>query len=77
MFDTLSERLSGTFRKLTGKAVLSEDNIQEALREVRRALLEADVALAHAHEDADDGGQEDNPERGPQDVVDHGPSGVE
>ena len=46
MFDTLSERLSGTFRKLTGKAVLSEDNIQEALREVRRALLEADVALS-------------------------------
>ena len=46
MFDTLSERLSGTFRKLTGKAVLSEENIQDALREVRRALLEADVALA-------------------------------
>ena len=46
MLDTLSERLSGTFRKLTGKAVLSEENIQDALREVRRALLEADVALA-------------------------------
>ncbi len=46
MFDTLSERLSGTFRKLTGKAVLSEENIQDALREVRRALLEADVALS-------------------------------
>jgi len=46
VFDTLSERLSGTFRKLTGKAVLSEENIQDALREVRRALLEADVALA-------------------------------
>jgi signal recognition particle subunit SRP54 len=46
VFDTLSERLSGTFRKLTGKAVLSEENIQDALREVRRALLEADVALS-------------------------------
>lgn len=45
VFDNLSERLSGTFRKLTGKAVLTESNIQEALREVRRALLEADVAL--------------------------------
>ena len=46
MFDSLTERLSGTFRKLTGKAALTENNIQEALREVRRALLEADVALA-------------------------------
>ena len=45
MFDNLSDRLSGTFKKLTGKAVLNESNIQEALREVRRALLEADVAL--------------------------------
>ncbi|PCH60261.1 MAG: signal recognition particle protein [SAR86 cluster bacterium] len=46
MFDSLTERLSGTFRKLTGKAVLTESNIQDALREVRRALLEADVALS-------------------------------
>ncbi|MCH7815015.1 MAG: signal recognition particle protein [Proteobacteria bacterium] len=45
MFDNLTERLSGTFRKLTGKAALTENNIQDALREVRRALLEADVAL--------------------------------
>ena len=45
MFENLTERLSGTFRKLTGKANLTESNIQEALREVRRALLEADVAL--------------------------------
>ena len=45
MFENLTERLSGTFRKLTGKAILTESNIQEALREVRRALLEADVAL--------------------------------
>ena len=46
LFDNLTERLSGTLRKLTAKANLSESNIQEALREVRRALLEADVALA-------------------------------
>lgn len=46
MFDNLSERLSGTFRKLSGKSTLTENNIQDALREVRRALLEADVALS-------------------------------
>ena len=46
MFDNLTDRLSGTFRKLTGKANLTEANIQDALREVRRALLEADVALS-------------------------------
>ncbi len=45
MFDNLTERLSQSFRKITGKATLSESNIQEALRDVRRALLEADVAL--------------------------------
>jgi len=45
VFDNLTERLSGTFRKLTGKGTLTEANIQDALREVRRALLEADVAL--------------------------------
>ncbi len=43
MFDGLSERLSGVFRKLGGKTRLDEANIQEALREVRLALLEADV----------------------------------
>jgi len=46
VFDNLTDRLSGTFRKLTGKANLTEANIEEALREVRRALLEADVALS-------------------------------
>ncbi|MCB1706506.1 MAG: signal recognition particle protein [Halioglobus sp.] len=45
MFDSLTDRLSSTLRKLSGKATLTENNIQEALREVRRALLEADVAL--------------------------------
>jgi signal recognition particle subunit SRP54 len=46
VFDNLTDRLSGTFRKLTGKANLTEANIQDALGEVRRALLEADVALS-------------------------------
>ena len=45
MFESLSDRLSHTLRKITGKAQLSEENIQESLREVRMALLEADVAL--------------------------------
>jgi signal recognition particle subunit SRP54 len=46
MFDSLTERLSTTLRALGGKAKLTEDNIGETLREVRRALLEADVALS-------------------------------
>jgi len=45
MFDTLSDRLSGIFSKLTKRGYLSEENVDEALKEVRRALLEADVAL--------------------------------
>lgn len=45
MFENLSERLTQTFRGLTGKSKLSEDNIADALRDVRRAFLEADVAL--------------------------------
>ena len=45
MFENLTENLSSTLRSLTGKSRLTEDNIQESLREVRRALLEADVAL--------------------------------
>ena len=45
MFDKLTERLSQTVRTLGGKARLTESNIQEGLREVRMALLEADVAL--------------------------------
>lgn len=45
MFDNLSERLSGTVKKLRGQARLTEDNIKDALRDVRMALLEADVAL--------------------------------
>lgn len=45
MFDNLTERLSGVIKTLRGEARLTENNIQEALREVRMALLEADVAL--------------------------------
>lgn len=45
MFDTLSERLQGIIRNTAGQSKLNEDNIAEALREVRRALLEADVSL--------------------------------
>ena len=46
MFENLSERLSQTLRNLTGKSKLSEENIQETLQEVRKSLLEADVALS-------------------------------
>ena len=45
MFDGLSERLSGVFDRLSGRGVLSAKDIDEAMREVRIALLEADVAL--------------------------------
>lgn len=45
MFDTLSNRLQGTIQRLRGRGRLTDDNMQEALREVRMALLEADVAL--------------------------------
>ena len=45
MFDALTDRLSGVFDRLSGRGVLSEKDIDEVLREVRVALLEADVAL--------------------------------
>jgi signal recognition particle subunit SRP54 len=45
MFESLSDRLSGILDKLTGRGALSENDVGEAMREVRRALLEADVAL--------------------------------
>ena len=45
MFDALTERLGGVFDKLTGRGVLSEKDVDAALREIRVALLEADVAL--------------------------------
>ncbi|MDG2616700.1 signal recognition particle protein [Thermoleptolyngbya sichuanensis XZ-Cy5] len=45
MFEALADRLEGAWKKLRGQDKISEANIQEALREVRRALLEADVNL--------------------------------
>src|SRR4051794_22947429 len=45
MFDSLSERLSGILDRLTRRGALTEADVDAALREVRRALLEADVAL--------------------------------
>ena len=45
MFESLSEKLSGILDKLTGRGALSEEDVNAAMREVRRALLEADVAL--------------------------------
>ncbi|MGY6705506.1 signal recognition particle protein [Roseinatronobacter sp.] len=46
MFENLSERLSGVFDRLTKQGALSEDDVRAALREVRVALLEADVSLS-------------------------------
>lgn len=45
MFDNLTERLTRTFKNLRGQGRLTEENIQQALREVRLSLIEADVAL--------------------------------
>ena len=45
MFENLSDRLSKTLKNISGKGRLTEDNIKDTLREVRMALLEADVAL--------------------------------
>ncbi|PWC17050.1 signal recognition particle protein [Brenneria roseae subsp. roseae] len=45
MFENLTDRLSRTLRNISGRGRLTEDNIKETLREVRMALLEADVAL--------------------------------
>src|SRR5262245_6166861 len=45
MFEKLSERLGGVFDRLTKRGALSEADVDEAMREVRVALLEADVAL--------------------------------
>ncbi|MXP14357.1 signal recognition particle protein [Altererythrobacter confluentis] len=45
MFDSLSDRLGGVFDRLRGRGALSEQDVRDAMREVRVALLEADVAL--------------------------------
>ncbi|MDX2106479.1 MAG: signal recognition particle protein [Candidatus Melainabacteria bacterium] len=45
MFDTLTDKLHSTFKNLTGDSKLSAENIEDAIREVRKSLLEADVSL--------------------------------
>ena len=45
MFENLSDKLSGTFDRLRGRGRLDEADVAEALREVRLAMLDADVAL--------------------------------
>ena len=45
MFDNLSDRLGSVFDRLKGRGALSEQDVRDAMREVRIALLEADVAL--------------------------------
>ena len=50
MFDELTTKLSGVFRKLTGRGRLSEQEVRDAVREIRRVLLEADVNLAVARD---------------------------
>ena len=54
MSNTLTERLSRVVKTLRGEARLTEANIQDALREVRMALLEADVALPVVQDFIDD-----------------------
>jgi signal recognition particle subunit SRP54 len=53
VFDNLSDRLSGVFDKLRGRGALSEADVRSAMREVRVALLEADVALPVARDFVD------------------------
>jgi signal recognition particle subunit SRP54 len=50
MFENLSERLGGVFDRLTKQGALSEDDVRTAMREVRVALLEADVSLPVARQ---------------------------
>ena len=53
MFESLSDRLSGILDKLTRRGSLTDSDVAEAMREVRRALLEADVALEVVREFTD------------------------
>ncbi|MBI2536537.1 MAG: signal recognition particle protein [Gemmatimonadetes bacterium] len=50
MFSALSERLSAALKQLTGRGVLTEDDVREGLREIRRVLLEADVGFEVARD---------------------------
>jgi signal recognition particle subunit SRP54 len=45
MFDSLTERLSGAVKRMTGRGRITEDNVRDTVRQIRMALLEADVAL--------------------------------
>ena len=53
MFESLRDRLGGVFDKLRGRGALTEDDVRAAMREVRIALLEADVALPVVREFVD------------------------
>ena len=53
MFDSLSDRLGGVFDRLRGRGALTEADVRAAMREVRVALLEADVALPVARDFVD------------------------
>jgi signal recognition particle GTPase len=53
MFESLSDRLGGVFDRLRGRGALNENDVREAMREVRVALLEADVALPVVREFVD------------------------
>lgn len=56
LFDSLADRLSEAFRKITGRGVLTEADVKQAMRLVRRALLEADVSFGVAKEFVDSAG---------------------
>ena len=45
MLDTLTDRLSGAMRAISGKSHITEKNVQDAVEEIKVALLEADVSL--------------------------------
>ena len=54
MFESLTEKLQSTFKKLSGQGKLTEKNVSDALREVRFALLEADVSYKIVRQFVDD-----------------------
>ncbi len=54
MFDALTNRLNGVFRSIRGRGRITEDNVREAMREIRTALLEADVHVQVARKFCDD-----------------------
>ena len=58
MFESISDKLQGTFRQLTGRGKLTEKNIEDAMRQVRLSLLEADVNYKIVKEFVEDVKQE-------------------